>query len=135
MTYSQGVKARMLGRQNVRNFCYVRLALTSIFGLYFVAVCLIKSNCYSLIYSSLDISYWIGQKSWVCFEANLTIIRLVFTTNEVRRHSPISKLLSEIRSFESVESAFSLKTIAMILIQNANLECWCRHRDVWCNSF
>ena len=30
------------------------LALTSIFGLCFMLVCLIKSNCYSLIYSSLD---------------------------------------------------------------------------------
>ena len=50
----QGVKARMLGRQNERNFCYVRLALTSIFGLCFVAVCLIKPNCYSLKYSSLE---------------------------------------------------------------------------------
>ena len=51
----QGVKARTLGRQNERNFCYARLALTSIFGLCFVAVCLIKSNCYSLIYSSLGL--------------------------------------------------------------------------------
>ena len=35
------------------NFCYDRLALTSIFGLSFMLVCLTKSNCYSLIYSSL----------------------------------------------------------------------------------
>ena len=47
---NQGVKARMLGRQNERNFCYVRLALTSIFGVCFMSVCLIKSNCYSYIY-------------------------------------------------------------------------------------
>ena len=46
----------MLGRQNERNFCYVRLALTSIFGLRFVAVCRMKSYCYSLIYSSLQIT-------------------------------------------------------------------------------
>ena len=45
----------MLGRQNERNFCYDRLALTSIFGLCFMWVYLIKSNCYSLIYSSLVI--------------------------------------------------------------------------------
>ena len=30
------------------------MALTSIFGLCFMSVCLIKSTCYSLIYSSLD---------------------------------------------------------------------------------
>ena len=38
----QGVKARTLGKQNERNFCYDWLALTSIFGLCFVSVCLIK---------------------------------------------------------------------------------------------
>ena len=47
----QGAKARMLGRQNVRNFCCETLALNSIFGLCFMPVYLIKSNCYSLIYS------------------------------------------------------------------------------------
>ena len=51
-----GVKDRTLGRQNKRNFCYESLALTSIFGLCFMSVCLMKSNCYSLIYSSLV--YW-----------------------------------------------------------------------------
>ena len=55
MPFTQGVKARTLSRQNERNFCYVRLALTSIFGLCFVPVCLIKSNYYSLLYSSLTI--------------------------------------------------------------------------------
>ena len=49
----QGVKARTLGRQNERNNSYVRLAHTSIFGLCFMSVCLKKSHCYSLIYSSL----------------------------------------------------------------------------------
>ena len=44
MPFTQGVKARTLSRQNERNFCYVRLALICIFGLCFVAVCLIKSN-------------------------------------------------------------------------------------------
>ena len=44
-THAQGVKAKTLGRQNESNFCYVRLALTSIFGLFFMSVCL-KSNCY-----------------------------------------------------------------------------------------
>ena len=48
----QGVKAKLLGRQNEKNFCYDMLALTSIFGLCFMSVCLIKSNCYSFIYSS-----------------------------------------------------------------------------------
>ena len=52
-SYGQGVKARTLGRQNERNFCYESLALNSIFGFCFMSVCLIKSNCYSLIYSSL----------------------------------------------------------------------------------
>ena len=49
----QGVKVGTLGRQNERNSSYVRLAHTSIFGLCFMSVCLMKSNCYSLIYSSL----------------------------------------------------------------------------------
>ena len=51
--FAQGVKARMLSRQNERNFCYDMLAVASLFGLRFISVCLIKSNCYSLIYSSL----------------------------------------------------------------------------------
>ena len=50
---NQGVKVRTLGRQNERNFAYDRLALATIFGLCFMLVCLIKSNCYSFIYSSL----------------------------------------------------------------------------------
>ena len=41
------------GRQNERNSRYVGLAHTSIFGLCFMSVCLMKSNCYSLLYSSL----------------------------------------------------------------------------------
>ena len=49
----QGVKVGTLGRQYKRNRSYVRLAHTSIFGLCFMSVCQIKSNCYSLIYSSL----------------------------------------------------------------------------------
>ena len=32
-------------RQNERNICYDRLALTSTFGLCFMPVCIIKSNC------------------------------------------------------------------------------------------
>ena len=50
---TQGVKVGTLGRQNERNSSYVRLAHTSIFGLCFMSVCLMKSNCYSLICSSL----------------------------------------------------------------------------------
>ena len=57
----QGVKATTLGRQNQKNFCYERLALTSIFGLCFMSICLIKSNCYSLII--LLCSYNIAQRS------------------------------------------------------------------------
>ena len=53
MPFKQGVKVRSLGTQNERNSSYVRLAQISIFGLCFMSVCLIKSNCYSLIYSSL----------------------------------------------------------------------------------
>ena len=53
---TQGVKVGTLGRQNERNSSYVRLAHTSIFGLCFMSVCLMKSNCYSLIYSSLNLS-------------------------------------------------------------------------------
>ena len=49
----QGVKVGMLGRQIERNSSYVWLAQTSIFGLCFMSVCLMKSNCYSLMYSSL----------------------------------------------------------------------------------
>ena len=53
--WRQGVKVGTLGRQNERNSIYVRLTHTSIFGLFFMPVCLMKSNCYSLIliYSSL----------------------------------------------------------------------------------
>ena len=51
--FLQGVKVGTFGRLNERNSSYVRLAHTSIFGLCFMPVCLIKSNCYSLIYSSL----------------------------------------------------------------------------------
>ena len=52
----QGAKLGMLGRQNERNSSYVRMAYISIFRLCFMSVCLMKSNCYSLIYSSLAIS-------------------------------------------------------------------------------
>ena len=52
----QEVNVGMLGRQNERKNNYVRLAYTSIFGLCFMPVCLMKSNCYSLIYSSLDLT-------------------------------------------------------------------------------
>ena len=51
---NQGVKVGTLGRQNERNSSSVRLAHTSIFGLCFMPVCLIISNYYSLIYSSLS---------------------------------------------------------------------------------
>ena len=50
-TCLQVVKVWTLGRQNERNSYYVRLAHTSTFGLCFISVCLMKSNCYSLIYS------------------------------------------------------------------------------------
>ena len=50
--FLQGVKVGMLGRQTERNCSFLRLAHTSIFGLCFMPVCLIISNCYSLIYSS-----------------------------------------------------------------------------------
>ena len=58
----QGVKARMLGRQNERNFCYKRLALTSIFCLCFMSVCLIISNCYSLIFFFAKEASFQGKK-------------------------------------------------------------------------
>ena len=51
--HAQGVKVEMLGRQNERNSCRVCLAHTSIFGLCSMSVCLMKSKCYSLIYSFL----------------------------------------------------------------------------------
>ena len=60
---NQGAKARMLGRQNERNSSYVSLANTSIFGFCFMSVCLMKSNCYSLIYSSLVLLYSQPTKS------------------------------------------------------------------------
>ena len=52
-------------RQNESSFAYFWLALTSIFGLCLRPVCLIKSNCYSLIYSSLitPLSYCISNTS------------------------------------------------------------------------
>ena len=55
--WCQGVKVGKLGRQNVRNSRYFRLAHTSIFGLCFMSVCLMKPNCYSLIYYSLLYSH------------------------------------------------------------------------------
>ena len=67
MVFNQGVKARTLGRQNERNFCYARLALTSIFGLCFMSVCLIKSNCYSLIHSSLCLTQQEGASEMDLF--------------------------------------------------------------------
>ena len=56
-TYDQGAKVGILGRQNERNSSYDRLTHTSIFGLCFMSLCLMKSNCYSLIYSSLIHSF------------------------------------------------------------------------------
>ena len=41
----QGVKVVKLGRQNESNSSCVWLAHTSVFGLYFISVCLMKSNC------------------------------------------------------------------------------------------
>ena len=40
-----GAKVGTLGRQNKRNSSYVMLAHTSIFGLCFMLVCLMKANC------------------------------------------------------------------------------------------
>ena len=57
----QGAKVGTLGRQNERNSSNVWLAYAFIIGLCFMfgflSVCLMKSNCFSLIYSSL--SYYI----------------------------------------------------------------------------
>ena len=64
----------MLGRQNVRNFCCETLALNSIFGLCFMPVYLIKSNCYSLIYSSLALPY-----KNQCFEKQPYLVDFRFT--------------------------------------------------------
>ena len=50
---NQRAKVGMLCRQNESNSRYIRLAHTSIFGLYFMLVCLMKSICYSFVYSSL----------------------------------------------------------------------------------
>ena len=69
-SHTQGVKVGTLGRQNERNRSYVRRDHTSIFGLRFKSVCLMKLNCYSLIYSSLPIPliyscYRIYKSLWV----------------------------------------------------------------------
>ena len=64
--FTQGFKVGTLGRQNERNSSYVRLAHTSITGLYFMPACLMKSNCYSLIYSSLSKYEKIGVQSRFC---------------------------------------------------------------------
>ena len=56
LTFKQGAQVGTLCWQNDRNFALDRLALTSIFGLCFMPVCIIKSNCYYLIYSSLSCS-------------------------------------------------------------------------------
>ena len=62
----QGAQVRTLCRQNKRNYAFDRQALTSIFGLCFMLVCRIKSNCYSLIYSSLLGILCGGHGSCVC---------------------------------------------------------------------
>ena len=49
--FEQGAKVGTLGRQNESS--YVRLAFTSIFGLRFMSVYLMKSSSYSIVYSSL----------------------------------------------------------------------------------
>ena len=49
LIFDSGVKVGALGRQNERNVGLGWLALTSIFGLCFMPVYLIKSSCYSLI--------------------------------------------------------------------------------------
>ena len=51
---SQGAKVGLLGRQNEKNSSYVWLAHTSIFGLCFMSICVMKSNCYSLLYPWLN---------------------------------------------------------------------------------
>ena len=51
--FMQGAQVVTLSRQNESDLACEWLALTSIFGLCFMHVCLIKSYCYSLIYSSL----------------------------------------------------------------------------------
>ena len=76
----QGVKVGSLGRQNERNSSYFRLAPTSIFGLCFMSVCLIKSNCYSLMYSSL------GQCLYSCtffIDGFPKIVLLTINTNSL----------------------------------------------------
>ena len=63
---NQGAKVRTLRRQNERKRSYVWLAHTSIFGLCFMSVCLMKLNCYSLIYSFL---VWL----WLLLHINSSI--------------------------------------------------------------
>ena len=65
---SQGVKVVMLGRQNERNSSYVRLAHTTISGLCFMTVFLMKSNCYSLIYSSLDLIHMCSNEKLATYD-------------------------------------------------------------------
>ena len=50
--YRQGIEGGALGRQSERNFAYDWLALTSIFGLCLMSVCLLELNCYSFLYFS-----------------------------------------------------------------------------------
>ena len=73
----QGAKVGTLGRQNERNSSNVWLAYAFIIGLCFMfgflSVCLMKSNCFSLIYSSLSyIEVWLSSRrllSWIPIQA------------------------------------------------------------------
>ena len=82
----QGVKVGTLSRQNERKSSYVRLAHTSIFGLCFMSVCLLKSNCYSLIYSSLVVTY----QYWETLVCTLAVYE-----NEYRLTAFLLKLLNQ----------------------------------------
>ena len=56
---SQGTKVGILGVQNERNSSSVRLAYTYIFGLCFISVCLMNSNCYSCSSLILGTFRWV----------------------------------------------------------------------------
>ena len=110
----QGVKARTFGRQNERNFCYDLLALTSIFGLCFMSVCLMKLNYCSLIYSSLN---W--RVLWLyvllCHNQTLTIENLYFL-NE------INDLLLMLGYSSSVSTNWGISTSS----NSFKIQWWCR---------
>ena len=76
--HCKGAKVGMLSRQNEWNSSNVRLANTFIFGLCFMSVCLMKSNCFSFIFFFRYIEVWLSWRrllSWIPVQAIFQSLR------------------------------------------------------------